>query len=69
MPGRLKTPVMALYSNARSRVRTLVGTSGEFGVGVEVDQGSAMSPLLFVVVIQEPTREARDCGTCCTPMT
>ena len=54
--------VMALYSNARSRVRTLVGTSDECGVGMGVHQGSALSPLLFVVVMQEATREARGEG-------
>ena len=50
--------VMALYSNARSRVRTLAGTSDEFGTGVGVHQGTAPSPLqlLFVVVMQEETR-------------
>ena len=46
------------YSNARSRVRTLAGTLDEFGIGVGVHQGSAVSPLLSAVVMQETTREA-----------
>ena len=50
---------MALYSNARSSVRTLADTSDEFRIGVGVHQGSELSPLLFVVVMQEATREAR----------
>ena len=50
---------MALYSNARSRVRTLAGTSDEFRIRVGVCQVSAPSPLLFVVVMQEATKEAR----------
>ena len=33
MPERLIALVMALYSNARSRVSTLAGTSDEFGIG------------------------------------
>ena len=54
---------MALYSNARSRIRTLAGTSDEFGKAVGVHQGSALSPLLFVVVMQsEATRESRGEG-------
>ena len=52
-PEHLIALVMALYSNARSRVRTLAGTSDEFGIGVGVHQGSALSPLLFVVVMEE----------------
>ena len=62
VPERLIALVMALYSNARSRVRTLAGTSDEFGIGVGVHQGSALSPLLFVVVMQEATRAARGEG-------
>ena len=53
---------MALYCNARSRVRTLAGTPGEFVIEVGVRQGSALSPLLFVVVMQKATREARGEG-------
>ena len=49
-----------VYSKARSRVRTLAGTSDEIGVGVH--QRSALSPLLFVPVMQEATRAARGEG-------
>ena len=59
VPEHLIADVTALHSNARSRVRTLAGTSDEFGIGVGVHQGSALSPLLFVVVMQEATRETR----------
>ena len=62
MPECLKAIVMALNSNARSRVRALEGTSEEFGIGVGVHKASALSPLLFVVVMQEATREARGEG-------
>ena len=62
VPEHLIALVLALYSNLRSRVRTLTGTSDEFGTGVEVHQGSALSPLLFVVVMQEATRTARGEG-------
>ena len=51
VPEGLIALVMALYSNAKARVRTLVGTSDDFGIGEVVHQGSALSPLLFVVVM------------------
>ena len=60
VPERLITLIMALYRNSRSKVRTLAGTSEEFEIGVGVHQGSALSPLLFVVVMQEATRAARE---------
>ena len=50
---------MTLYSIARLRDSTLTGTSYEFGIGVRVHQGSTLSPLLFVVIMQEATREER----------
>ena len=46
----------ALYSNVRSRVRTLAGTSDGFGIAVRVHQGTALSLQLFVVVMQEAIR-------------
>ena len=52
MPEHLIAFVMALYSNARSRIRTLAGTSDEFGIGVGVHQGSVV----------DATREARGEG-------
>ena len=36
MPEHLIVLVMALYSNARSRVGTLAGTLDKFGIGVGV---------------------------------
>ena len=62
VPERLIALVMDLYSKDKSRVRTLAGISDEFGIGVGVHQGSAVSPLLFVVVMQEATRTARSEG-------
>ena len=51
---------MVLYSNARSWVKTLAGTSD--GVGVGVYQRSTQARLLFVVVMQEATIAARGEG-------
>ena len=47
LPERLIALVMALYTNARSRVRTLAGTSDEFGIGVGIHQGSSWGTLVF----------------------
>ena len=57
VPERLIRLVMALYKNSKSKVKTSVGTSEEFNIGVGVHQGSALSPLLFILVIQEATKE------------
>ena len=59
VPENLIKLVMALYENSRSRVKTPAGISEEFNIGVGVHQGSALSPLLFIVVIQEATKEER----------
>ena len=62
VPERLITQVMALYSGARSRVRTIAGLSEEFEMRVGVHQGSALSPLLFIIVMEEATKECRKGG-------
>ena len=59
VPERLISCIMSLYVESRSRVRTLAGTSGEFDITVGVHQGSTLSPLLFITVLEEVTRE---CG-------
>ena len=59
VPERLITLMMTLYVNSRSKVKALPGTSEEFEIGVGVHQGSALSPLLFVVVMQEVKKDVR----------
>ena len=51
--------VMALYQNARSRVKTTAGVSEELDISVGVHQGSVLSPLLFVTVMEEVTKARR----------
>ena len=51
--------VQAMYANARSRVRVGDGFSGEFQVKVGVHQGSVLSPLLFIIVLEALSREFR----------
>ena len=53
--------VQGMYSNARSSVRVGEGYSEEFEVKVGVHQGSALGPLLFIIVLEALSREFR-CG-------
>ena len=53
--------VQGMYANARSRVRVGEGYSEEFEVKVGVHQGSVLSPLLFIIVLEALSCEFR-CG-------
>ena len=48
-----------MYANARSRVRVGEGYSEEFEVNVGVHQGSVLSPLIFIIVLEALSREFR----------
>ena len=54
--GRL---VQGMHANARSQVRVGKGFSKEFEEKVEVHQGSILSPLLFIIVLEALSREFR----------
>ena len=51
--------VQSMYANARSRVRVNGQLSEEFDVQVGVHQGSVLSPLLFIMVLEALSREFR----------
>ena len=51
--------VQGMYANARSRVHVGEGYSEEFEVKVGVHQGSVLSPLLFIIVLEALSREFR----------
>ena len=51
--------VQAMYNNAHSRVRVGSEYSEEFEVGVGVHQGSVLSPLLFIIVLEALSRDFR----------
>ena len=53
--------VQGIYANARSWVRVGEGYSKEFEVKVGVHQGSVLSPLLFIIVLEALSREFRAC--------
>ena len=44
--------VQGMYANVRSRVHVGEGYSEEFEVNVGVHQGSVLSPLLFIIVLE-----------------
>ena len=51
--------VKSLYENARSRDRVNDTFSDEFEVKVRVHQGSVLSPLLFIMVLEALSLEFR----------
>ena len=48
----LVSAVMSMYTGAKTVVRTVYGNSNGFEVKVSKHQGSALSPLLFVIVME-----------------
>ena len=57
VPVRIVTTVQAMYNDAKSRIRVNGLYSDEFVVKVSVHQGSVMSLLLFVVVLEAQSKE------------
>ena len=51
--------VQGIYANVRSHVCVGEGFSEEFEVKVGVHQGSVLSPLLFIIVLEALSREFR----------
>jgi len=49
--------VMSMYTGAKRVVKTVYGDSSGFEVKVVMHQGSALSPLLFVIVMEAISRE------------
>ena len=56
--GQLLDNIRAIYANSRSAVRTSSGTSDWFPVTSGVRQGCNLSPLLFVIYMDQITKEA-----------
>jgi len=51
--------VMSMYTGAKTVIRTVYGNSKGCEVKVGMHQGSALSPLLFVIVTEAISREFR----------
>jgi len=48
---------MSMYTGAKTVVRTVYGNSNGFEVKIGMHRGSALSPLLFVIVMEVLSRE------------
>jgi len=55
----LVSAVMSMYTGAKTVVRKVYGNSTCFGVKVGIQQHSALSPLLFAIVMEALSRELR----------
>jgi len=55
----LISAVMSMYKGAKTVVGTVYGNSSGFEVKVGMHQGSALSPLLLVIVMEAISREFR----------
>jgi len=53
----LVSSVMSMYTGAKAVVETVYGNRSSFEVKVGMHQGSALSPLLFVIVMEAISRE------------
>jgi len=53
----LVSAVMSMYTGAKTVVRTVYGNNNSFEVKVDMHQGLALSPLLFVIVMEALSRE------------
>jgi hypothetical protein len=56
--------VMSMYEEARTVVRTPFGDGKSFRVKVGVNQGSVLSPLLFIMVMEAITKYTREGLSC-----
>ena len=55
----LVSAAISMYAGAKTLVRTVYGNSNSFEVKVSMHQGSALSPLLSVIVMEALSREFR----------
>jgi len=49
-----------MYEGGRTSIRTLGGVTNDFAIGMGLHQGSALSPFLFTLVIDELTNGIQD---------
>lgn len=52
--------MIGLDEGTASTIKTMVGTSDEFEIGVGVHQGSVLTPILFITVMEAATLEVRE---------
>ena len=52
--------IQDMYSGAMTTVRTVIGETNSFSITAGLHQGSALSPYLFALVMDELTRHMQD---------
>ncbi|CAK1583095.1 unnamed protein product [Parnassius mnemosyne] len=60
MPGKYVRLVRAMYRASRTCVRSAAGTTGSIDVAVGLHQGSALSPYLFLLIMDALTSDLQD---------
>ena len=59
VPGKYAKLVQDMYTGCRPKVRTVAGESSKFNVEVGLHQGSALSPYLFLILVNVLTERVR----------
>ena len=60
VPDKIIRVIRMMYEGSETTIRTPYGNTRSFRVNVGVHQGSALSPFLFLVVLDTLSRELRD---------
>ena len=59
VPEKYVKLVQDMYTGCRTKVRTVAGESSKFNVEVGLHQGSALSPYLFLILMDVLTERVR----------
>jgi len=60
VPAEYMRVIRDMYEDVRTTVRTVVGDTRDFPIYIGLHQGSALSPFLFTIVMDELTRGIQD---------
>jgi len=60
VPWEYTRVIRDMYEGVRTRVKTVVGDTEDFPIDIGLHQGSALSPLLFTIVMDELTKGIQD---------
>ena len=60
VPVEYTRVIRDMYEGVRTRIRTVIGDTKDFSIDIGLHQGSALSPFLFITVMDELTRGIQD---------